>query len=303
MKKFDNGTRKEVLENMNAAWLRLRNQTFLLIGILVVSLLAAVTKQMIPSVACLALMVVFRLTLHRKARKDYQQAMTDAALTCSVGAKLDQFELSAKGGTGLRKEEIRETSLLPVREGADSFITLYQGISGTLKDMEISLNDVTFQQYQHAGQKGADVACGIWMRLALPKDTGLDLRILSKDIIADDLREEFFAGLPEFKKQDAAEAGFREKQLLYAGSTAAGDAAAISTPAALPDAFVSAVNDLFRKTSGKPAVAVRGNVMSVFLKDRILAPNYRLNTKPEESFLNLDPVPEFRDVLAAAKAL
>lgn len=298
MKKFDNGTRKEMLENMSAAWLRLRNQTFLLIGILVVSLLAALTKQMLPSVIFLALMAVFRLTIHRNARKSYQQAMTDAALTCSIGAKLDQFELSAKGGTGLRKEEIRETSLLPVREGADNFITLYQGISGTLKDMEISLNDVTFQQYQHAGQKGADVACGIWMRLALPKDTGLDLRILSKDIIADDLREEFFAGLPEFKKQDAAEAGFREKQLLYAGGTAAG-----STPAALPDAFVSAVNDLFRKTSGKPAVAVRGNVMSVFLKDRILAPNYRLNTKPEESFLNLDPVPEFREVLAAAKAL
>ena len=298
MKKFDNGTRKEMLENMSASWLRLRNQTFLLIGILVVALLAALTKQMLPSVIFLALMAVFRLTIHRNARKSYQQAMTDAALTCSIGAKLDQFELSAKGGTGLRKEEIRETSLLPVREGADNFITLYQGISGTLKDMEISLNDVTFQQYQHAGQKGADVACGIWMRLALPKDTGFDLRILSKDIIADDLREEFFAGLPEFKKQDAAEAGFREKQLLYAGGTAAG-----STPAALPDAFVSAVNDLFRKTSGKPAVAVRGNVMSVFLKDRILAPNYRLNTKPEESFLNLDPVPEFRDVLAAAKAL
>ena len=302
MKKFDNGTRKEMLENMSAAWLRLRNQTFLLIGILVVALLAALTKQMLPSVIFLALMAVFRLTIHRNARKSYQQAMTDAALTCSIGAKLDQFELSAKGGTGLRKEEIRETSLLPVREGADNFITLYQGISGTLKDMEISLNDVTFQQYQHAGQKGADVACGIWMRLALPKDTGLDLRILSKDIIADDLREEFFADLPEFKKQDAAEAGFREKQLLYAGSTAAGDAAAGSAPA-LPDAFVSAVNDLFRKTSGKPAVAVRGNVMSVFLKDRILAPNYRLSTKPEESFLNLDPVPEFRDVLAAAKAL
>ena len=302
MKKFDNGTRKEMLENMSAAWLRLRNQTFLLIGILVVALLAALTKQMLPSVIFLALMAVFRLTIHRNARKSYQQAMTDAALTCSIGAKLDQFELSAKGGTGLRKEEIRETSLLPVREGADNFITLYQGISGTLKDMEISLNDVTFQQYQHAGQKGADVACGIWMRLALPKDTGLDLRILSKDIIADDLREEFFADLPEFKKQDAAEAGFREKQLLYAEGTAAGDAAAGSAPA-LPDAFVSAVNDLFRKTSGKPAVAVRGNVMSVFLKDRILAPNYRLSTKPEESFLNLDPVPEFRDVLAAAKAL
>ena len=302
MKKFDNGTREEMLENMSAAWLRLRNQTFLLIGILVVALLAALTKQMLPSVIFLALMAVFRLTIHRNARKSYQQAMTDAALTCSIGAKLDQFELSAKGGTGLRKEEIRETSLLPVREGADNFITLYQGISGTLKDMEISLNDVTFQQYQHAGQKGADVACGIWMRLALPKDTGLDLRILSKDIIADDLREEFFAGLPELKKQDAAEAGFREKQLLYAGGTAAGDAAAGSAPA-LPDAFVSAVNDLFRKTTGKPAVAVRGNVMSVFLKDRILAPNYRLNTKPEESFLNLDPVPEFRDVLAAAKAL
>ena len=292
MTKYTNGTRKEELEMLVNAHKKLRNLTYALIAILLAALVAAIFKQMIPSIACLAAMALFRLTIHRNVRKEYQQAMTDAALTCNVGAKLDEFELKEKGGSGITQEDIRAAELLPIREGETSFIGLYQGISGTLKGMAVSLNDVTLQQYQHAGEKGADVACGTWMHFALPKDTGRDLRVLSPDIAAADLLKEFFAGLPELVQQDAADAGFREKQLYY-------DVAA----APLPSGFASAANDLFRKTSGKAAISLRGKNLDIFLKDRILAPNYQLSTKPEESFLSMDPIPEFKDALALAKTL
>ena len=161
-----------------------------------------------------------------------------------------------------------------------------------------ALNDVTLQQYQHAGEKGAEVACGTWMHFVLPKDTGRDLRVLAPDIAGEDLLEEFFAGLPALAKQDADDAGFREKQLYY-------DAApgGKSAPGGLPSGFVSAVNDLFRKTPGKAALSLRGKNLDIFLKNRVLSPNYPLSTKPEESFLSTDPVPEFKDALALAKTL
>jgi hypothetical protein len=264
---------------------------------------------MIPSIACLAVMALLRVTIHRNARMEYQQAMTDAALTCSIGAKLDEYELQSKGGTGITREEIREAELLPIRDGEKSFIGLFQGISGRLKDMNVSLNDVTLQQYQHAGEKGAEVACGTWMRFVLPKDTGRDLRILAPDIAAEDLLEEFFAGQPELIQQDAADAGFREKQLYYDtagdGKSASGAQAAAgkSAAAGLPSGFAPAVNDLFRKTPGKAALSLRGKNLDIFLKDRVLARNFPLSTKPEESFLSTDLIPEFKDALAVAKTL
>ena len=141
------------------------------------------------------------------------------------------------------------------------------------------------------------------MHFVLPKDTGRDLRVLAPDIAAGDLLEEFFAGLPALAKQDADDAGFREKQLYY--DAAAGSQAAGGKPAAgsLPSGFVSAVNDLFRKTPGKAALSLRGKNLDIFLKNRVLSPNYPLSTKPEESFLSTDPVPEFKDALALAKTL
>ena len=316
MTKYTNGTRKEELEKLVNAHKKLRNVTYGLIALLVVALIAAILKMMIPSIVCLAVMVLLRFTVHRTAREEYRQAMTDAALTCSVGAKLDEFELKEKGGTGITREEIREAKMLPIRDGEKSFIGLFQGISGPLKSMDVSLNDVTLQQYQHAGEKGAEVACGTWMHFALPKDTGRDLRILAPDIAAEDLLEEFFTSQPELIQQDAADAGFREKQLYYdaaaggqaadaaaAGAQTAGGQTESGKAAALPTGFTSAVNDLFRKTPGKAALSLRGKNLDIFLKNRVLAPNYPVSTKPEESFLSTDPIPEFKDALALAKTL
>ena len=310
MTKYTNGTRKEELEKLVNAHKKLRNVTYGLIALLVVALITAIMKMMIPSIACLAVMALLRFTVHRTAREEYRQAMTDAALTCSVGAKLDEFELNSKGGTGITREEIREAELLPIRDGEKSFIGLFQGISGRLKDMNVSLNDVTLQQYQHAGEKGAEVACGTWMRFVLPKDTGRDLRILAPDIAAEDLLEEFFTGLPALAKQDADDAGFRKDQLYYdaagnerAAATDRQAAGGKSAAAGLPSGFASAVNDLFRKTPGKAALSIRGKNLDIFLKNRVLSPNYPLSTKPEESFLSTDPVPEFKDALAVAKTL
>ena len=309
MTKYTNGTRKEELEKLVNANKKLRNMTGVLIACLVAALILAILKMMIPSIACLVVMALLRFTIHRNARMEYQQALTDAALTCSIGAKLDEFELNSKGGTGITREEIREAELLPIRDGEKSFIGLFQGISGRLKDMNVSLNDVTLQQYQHAGEKGAEVACGTWMHFVLPKDTGRDLRVLAPDIAGEDLLEEFFAGLPALAKQDADDAGFREKQLYYdaaPGGKSAADGQAAggkSAPGGLPSGFVSAVNDLFRKTPGKAALSLRGKNLDIFLKNRVLSPNYPLSTKPEESFLSTDPVPEFKDALALAKTL
>lgn len=308
MTKYTNGTRKEELDKLVNAHKKLRNVTYVLIALLGVALITAILKMMIPSIACLAVMALIRFTAHRNAREEYRQTMTDAALTCSVGAKLDEFELKEKGGTGITREEIREAKMLPVRDGEKSFIGLFQGISGPLKDMAVSLNDVTLQQYQHAGEKGAEVACGTWMRFVLPKDTGRDLRILAPDIAADDLLEEFFADQPELLKQDAADAGFRENQLYYdavaGGQTAGGQTASSGGQTApLPSGFASAVNDLFRKTPGKAALSLRGKNLDIFIKNRVLAPNYPVSTKPTESFLSTDPIPEFKDALTLAKTL
>ena len=333
MKKFNSNTRKEELARLNQCNNTLRNYFFVLVGLAVAALVAALLKFMIPSMLCLVALAVFRLTIHKKARNEYQQAITDAALTCSVGTRLDEFELSSKGGIGITREDILAAELVSVREGSDTYINFFQGIAGPSKGTEVSLNDTVLHQYQSAGQKGAAITCGVWMRFVLSKDSGRNLRLLSDGLLADDLREEFFAGLPALTRRDAEEAGFKEGLFLYeevapsderparndaeparsdvrpavtgtapstVSSTAPKSAELLTFPP-FPANFTSAVNRLARKTSVPFGLSLKGNVLNLFFKDRVLAPTCNLNAKPDESLLNLDPIPEFGDALSIAK--
>ena len=354
MKKFNSNTRKEELARLNQCNNTLRNYFFVLVGLAVAALVAALLKFMIPSMLFLVALAVFRLTIHKKARNEYQQAITDAALTCSVGTRLDEFELSSKGGIGITREDILAAELVPVREGSDTYINFFQGIAGPSKGTEVSLNDTVLHQYQSAGQKGAAITCGVWMRFVLSKDSGRNLRLLSDGLLADDLREEFFAGLPALTRRDAEEAGFKEGLFLYeegarndveparsdveparsnveparsnveparndaeparsdvrpavtgtapstVSSTAPKSAELLTFPP-FPANFTSAVNRLARKTSVPFGLSLKGNVLNLFFKDRVLAPTCNLNAKPDESLLNLDPIPEFGDALSIAK--
>lgn len=329
MKRFNSNTRKEELARLNQCNNTLRNYFFVLVGLAVAALVAALLKFMIPSMLFLVALAVFRLTIHKKARNEYQQAITDAALTCSVGTRLDEFELSSKGGIGITREDILAAELVPVREGSDTYINFFQGIAGPSKGTEVSLNDTVLHQYQSAGQKGAAITCGVWMRFVLSKDSGRNLRLLSDGLLADDLREEFFAGLPALTRRDAEEAGFKEGLFLYEEGAhsdegparsdegpARGDVRPAVTGTAqgagtepadsfsflpYPANFTSAVNRLARKTSVPFGLSLKGNTLNLFFKDRVLAPTYNLNAKPDESLLNLDPIPEFGDALSIAK--
>ena len=329
MKRFNSNTRKEELARLNQCNNTLRNYFFVLVGLAVAALVAALLKFMIPSMLFLVALAVFRLTIHKKARNEYQQAITDAALTCSVGTRLDEFELSSKGGIGITREDILAAELVPVREGSDTYINFFQGIAGPSKGTEVSLNDTVLHQYQSAGQKGAAITCGVWMRFVLSKDSGRNLRLLSDGLLADDLREEFFAGLPALTRRDAEEAGFKEGLFLYeegahsdegparsdegpargdvrpavTGTTPSDGQVPAELPAFLPFPanFTSAVNRLARKTSVPFGLSLKGNTLNLFFKDRVLAPTCNLNAKPDESLLNLDPIPEFGDALSIAK--
>lgn len=329
MKRFNSNTRKEELARLNQCNNTLRNYFFVLVGLAVAALVAALLKFMIPSMLFLVALAVFRLTIHKKARNEYQQAITDAALTCSVGTRLDEFELSSKGGIGITREDILAAELVPVREGSDTYINFFQGIAGPSKGTEVSLNDTVLHQYQSAGQKGAAITCGVWMRFVLSKDSGRNLRLLSDGLLADDLREEFFAGLPALTRRDAEEADFKEGLFLYEEGAhsdegparsdegpARGDVRPAVTGTAqgagtepadsfsflpYPANFTSAVNRLARKTSVPFGLSLKGNTLNLFFKDRVLAPTCNLNAKPDESLLNLDPIPEFGDALSIAK--
>ena len=347
MKRFNSNTRKEELARLNQCNNTLRNYFFVLVGLAVAALVAALLKFMIPSMLFLVALAVFRLTIHKKARNEYQQAITDAALTCSVGTRLDEFELSSKGGIGITREDILAAELVPVREGSDTYINFFQGIAGPSKGTEVSLNDTVLHQYQSAGQKGAAITCGVWMRFVLSKDSGRNLRLLSDGLLADDLREEFFAGLPALTRRDAEEAGFKEGLFLYeegahsdegparsdegpargdvrpargdvrpargdvrpavtgtaqgAVSSTAPKSAELPAFLPFPANFTSAVNRLARKTSVPFGLSLKGNTLNLFFKDRVLAPTCNLNAKPDESLLNLDPIPEFGDALSIAK--
>ncbi len=292
MQKYTNAVRKEQLDKITAGYSRLKTMIYVLIGFVAAAIAVAFTRQFILVVAILAAMLLYRLTLLKKARTEYQQSLIDATLICSIGSKLDQYELSTKGGTGITREQVRGAGLVPIREGAESCINFYQGIAGPAGRISLSLNDTSYQHFQHAGEKGADVSAGVWMHFALPETSGRTLRLYDRDLLPDDVREEFLAGMPELKKSPADAAGLKEKLYYYSAD---------NTP--LSPEFASAADEFFRKAEGKTAVAVNGSTVDIFIKNRVLAPNYPQNVKPDETVLSFDPLPEFRDALSMVKAL
>ena len=152
MRKYTGSTKKEEMEKLTKYYVKLRNLALAELGFVVAALITAIVKAMLPSILCLLAMGLIRLTLHRKWQKDYRQAITDAALACSVGAKLDQFELSAKDGIGITPGDVLEAELFPVREGIKGNIGFYQGISGTWRGMDVSLNDTALMLPPQEGQ-------------------------------------------------------------------------------------------------------------------------------------------------------
>lgn len=338
MQQFTGSTRKDELEKLTKGYENLRNLSITLLAFCLAALVLALLKLMLPSVICLLAMLLLRVTLHKKARNAFTQAATDAALACSIGPRLDQFELFPKGGSGITAEDVLAAKLLPIRD-VKSSIGFYQGLYGTLRDMKIYLSDTTMQLRPLPDKKGVPIVVGVWMRILLPKDTGMNFRILSKELLPDGYRREFFREMPELVERDAEKAGLAEKMCLYeeapasassqkpeavtkAGSGRAdkadrsgglNDAGASDGSALLPDAapdfppfsssFTAAANRLFKKTNGRAVLSVQGSTVNVFIKSRLLAPDYNLKTKPDESFLKADPVPEFRDVLELVKAL
>lgn len=288
-----------------SCYVKLRNQLFVQLGLCLAALVTAIMKQMQISVCCLLGMALLRFVLHRKWTRDFSQAITDGALACNIGPKLEQFAITRKGGGGITPKDVLDAELFPVREGSEKSVGFYQGIDGTVRGMAVSLNDTSLQM-PHSGYKKLEVAIGVWIRFVLPKDTGRNFRILSKDYLTDGLRKEYFSSLPGMTERGAAEAGFKDKLYLYEEAPSSGgaedpEAAAVFAP--FSNTFIAAVNGLLRKTNGKPAISVKGNTVNIFIRDHILAPNYPANKKPDEKFLTLDPIPEFRDAMRLAESL
>ena len=292
---YTGSTPQKEMEKINGYYRKLMILSIVMVVIAVAALVAALFKAMLPSVILLVIVLVIRLTVHRKVRGDYQQAITDATLTCSVGAKLDQFDLSPKGGIGITREDVRAAQLLPVMEEAESFIGFYQGIAGTAKDLEVSLNDTTLRLNQLVGAKGTGVSCGIWMHFVLKGDTGRNFRILSDDFLPGDIRKDFFGRFPDLTERDPVKAGLGRDYCLYEGDAAAGSL--------LPASITSTVKELSRNNPGNIALSLKGNTLNIFVRDRVLSPNYRLNSKPTEKILQIDPIPEFKSVFSMVKGL
>lgn len=337
MKTFTGNTRKEELDKLNDGYQKLLYMSIVLVGFAVAALITALVKMMPLSVAFLVVLMVARVTLHRKARNDYQQTITEAALTCAVGSKLDQYELSKKGGIGISSGDVLSAELFPVKDSDPDAIGFYQGIAGTLRGTDISLNDTTLPYYmndpKNAGRKKPGVCCGIWMRFALPKDSGLDIRILSDGYLPDDLRKEYFGSLPGLKRREAQKAGFTGSLYLYEYDADASDeeimpsdigdnainnpvadegtesvpaaasAASVTASRTYPASFAAAVTALNKKSEGKFGISLRGNTLSLFMPDRVLSPSFKTNVKPDDRFLQLDPIPEFKDALDLVKSI
>lgn len=286
--------RREI-ESLKAEQRKLRYTAYGMIALLLLVILISVWKLYYLTLFFLALVILLQLFYFRRKQKAYQKKMQRVNLLTVTGGLLGTEEIEEKGGAGLSTETLRKAELLAYQEKGKE-VNFYLGMKGNYEKMQLITADAAIVQFYGGDSRKAEINCGNWTHISLPKGSGLDLRILDTSAMRQSTRQEFFSGLPELRESPAGDWGIEGNYLLYHRISATGEEK-------LPRSFVEKLKELTAYTPGKIAISIRGQDMDVYIRNRFLGRNFPVHTEPSEQLLSSDPYPELEKILKLAASL
>ena len=272
---------EQTLNALQKQYRRLRISVFGFIPLLALAVACAFFDRRL-TLALLAAAVAYQLLWLRPLQNRYTAAAARANLLQTVGRRLGTEELFEKSGGGITEADITAAELIPHDAGPGGCL-LRQGVQGRLGGYEAAVCDATlgesFQLVKN-GKRRVHFTSGCWVRITLPADTGADWRLLHKDAVPTPIRQEFYAARPLLDPADPP-AGCPEGFLYYKGAG----------PAPGPRALAQLAK-LAGYTPGQPALSLRGNTLTIFIRGRFVSRAVSLKGAPTAEFLGFDPLPE-----------
>lgn len=290
-----NYLRKE-LESLRREQRLLRYSAYLMIGLLAGVILISVLKLYYLTLASVTLVILLQLFYFRRKQKEYRSHLQRANLLAVKGGILGTEEVDEKGGAGLSVEALRNAELIAYREQGKA-VNFFLGMNGRYKGLEIVSADAAIAQFYGDDSRKAEVSCGNWTHILLPLDSGLDIRLLDRDIMRQSTHSKFYSEHSNLLELDTADKGIPECYLFYKNSSA------VYSEPELPALFKERLRSITGYTPGRIAISIRGREMDVYIRDRFLGRSFSIHGEPDEKLLTVDPYPELEKILELAAAL
>lgn len=262
---------------------------YLLCLVLAVAALAVYFVDRRATLAVLGVNLLFYLLAARPRAKAYQRTCIESSVLLTLSRYLEQ---AGYASPALDPAQVCDVRLVP----EDRPVVQKEGGRGLWRGSAVIVSEVVLgnSYYLDAQRKASEYLTGIWVRVELGRDTGLDCRLIGKDLIDPRSRAAYFVRHP-----DLHDPGQERPQWLAEGwEVLAGRSDELPRGQVLNE-----LKKLAEYTPTPMAMAVTGDVLSVFLSRRLLWRKVSVRQAPSEAWLNFDLLPELGYILELANRL
>lgn len=284
------------ISDLLSMYRRYRMQVFFLLLLLVAALLL-IFKSRTLTLAVLAAALMYHFAFVRKQQKAYTHAFIQSNLEHTLCPKFGMESVSEKGASHLNAEVLRRARLMPFRQEAGTPLLCWE-LHGELRSFSVTLCDTALaQDFQlvNKGKQRVHVNTGVWAHLELPKDTGMNFRLLDETSVPTPIRMDYFSREALCVTAPLGDSELAKDFVLYHPVTG-------EVPA-LPGRFLTELKKLKKYTPGYVALSVHGNQMDIFIRGRFLARPVSVKQAPTDELIHFDPFPELLYLLDLASAL
>lgn len=287
---------KHSISQLQQMYRRYRMQVLALLLLLIAALVFVFLNRFL-TLAALAAALAFHLAVVRPQQKKYIRAFLQTNLERTLCPKLGMDTVSETNSSHITPALLKDAHLMPFREENGTPLLRWE-LSGMLHSLPVSLCDVTLAQdfrLVEKGKKRVHFNTGVWTHIELPKDTGMNFRLLHETSVPTPIRMEYFSRESLLTPSPVGDPDLNRTFVLYHPVT--------EEPPALPGPFLRELKKLAEYTPGYPAVSVHGSQMDIFIRGRFLARPVSVKEGPTEKQLDFDPFPELSYLIKLAAAL
>lgn len=282
---------QEFLSQLSPQFKRLRLLYLLCLALAALALAACFFDRR-AALAILGLNLLLYLLGARPRVRAYQRDCIQASIRLTLSRYLDG---AVYASPALTPADIRAPRLVAADDSPKAIIQK-EGGRGRWQGREVRLGEVILASsfYSDAQRRKAEYLTGTWVRVELAHDTGLDCRLICRDLMDPRSRAAYFSRY----------ADLRPTAQELPSWLAEGWVVITGREDALPPAHVlDRLKKLADYTPAPMAAAITGNILSVYLCQRLLWRKVSIRQAPSEQWLNFDLLPELEHLLKIAGQL
>lgn len=241
------------------------------------------------TLAVLGVNLLFYLLAARPRAKAYQRACIQSSVLLTLSRYLEQ---AGYASPALDPAQVCDVRLVP----EDRSVVQKEGGRGLWRGGAVMVSEVVLgnSYYRDAQHQASEYLTGTWVRVELGRNTGLDCRLIGKGLIEPHSRAAYFVRHPDLHDPGQE----RPQWLAEDWEVLAGRSDELP-----PGQVLTQLKKLAEYTPTPMAMAVTGDVLSVFLSRRLLWRKVSVRQAPSEAWLNFDLLPELGYILELANRL